>query len=297
MEAVVTSVNGLAIIGGSRAYDLLGGGELPRGQLAPTHTPFGESSPMGMVAIGGHEVVFVSRHGLSGYRIGAPSVNYRANIYALREAGAERVVAWSGPGAIHPALAPGEYVIPDDLIDETQGRPSSFYEGTGLGLLRQNPVFCPEVAEALLGAAIGSELAAHEGGTYVCTQGPRLETPAEIRKYALAGGQLVGMTLAPEVFLARELEMCYAAVCYVTNYAEGTQEAPHESEALFQGLAGDADSAKAEAAVRALPGVIERAVEALAEAERGCACGESMSRYKRQGDIGEDWREWVRPPS
>ena len=307
----------LAIIGGSRAYDLLGGEGLPEGPLAPVETPFGESSPMGRLRVGGHEVLFVSRHGLGGYRIGAPFVNYRANTYALKDAGAERIVAWSGPGCIDPAFEPGQYVIPDDLIDETRGRGASFYEGTGLGLLRQSPVFCPEVASVLLeaasgGARVGESRAlrlgipmrkrsgqpvAHGGGTYVCTQGPRLETPAEIRKYALAGGQLVGMTLAPEVFLARELEMCYAAICYVTNYAEGVREAEHEAEKLFQGLAGEEDAAKAEEAVRRLPGVIERAVRALADVPRRCACGDAMKRYKLQGDIGEDWREWVKPPS
>jgi 5'-methylthioadenosine phosphorylase len=249
---------------------------------------------LGLGSAGGVEVVVLARHGLGGYALAAPFVNYRANVWALKERNVTQVIAWSGPGSIDVGVRIGEYVLPEDVLDETHGREDTFFEGTGLGVIRQNPVFCPRVKAALRTACAEVGTPAHEGGTYVCTQGPRLETPAEIRKYRAVGGDFVGMTLCPEVFLARELEICYAAILYVTNYAEGLKPATSQPDRLFGGLMSLAEEQAQAEAVRGLPEVIGRAARRLDEVGESCTCQRSMERYRKSGRIGDDWRRWTR---
>lgn len=281
-----------AIIGGSQGFKVLHklGPSAPIGTL---NTPFGESQPVHVAEIDDLEVLVVSRHGETGYSISAPFVNYRANIWALKELGVERIIAWSGPGAIDPTLRIGEIVVPGDLIDETRGRASTFFEGLGLGFIRQNPVFCPELTRGL-----ARSIASHFGDcrtddVYVCTQGPRLETAAEIRKFASFGASLVGMTLAPEAFLAHELEMCYCPVCYVTNYAEGVLKRDYMPGELFDGMATEEEKRAADSAVEAIPHIAAEAF-LLAKSPPECSCHLAMERYRRRGDIPEDWRLWIR---
>src|SRR5262249_49994939 len=151
----------------------------------------------------------------------APSfVNYRANIYALKDLGVRAVVSWSETHAITHNCNIGQYVIVDDLIDETHCRPNTFFENQRLGVVRQWPVFCPSLRSALSATLAQERCKFLDHGVYVCVEGPRRETPAEARKYAAFGGDLIGMTLAPEVFLARELQMCYASLCYVASFVE-----------------------------------------------------------------------------
>jgi len=225
-------------------------------------------------------------------------VNYRANIYAAKALGVERIIAWTGPGAISPVYRPGDLALPDDLLDFTKTRPSTFYEGKGIGFIRQYPVFCETLRGALKDAAKlrGAERGSgrlHAGGTYACTEGPRLETAAEIRFLASGGADLVGMTLCPEAFLARELEICYAPVAYVTNYAEGVRELPYRRGDLFEGMLPPAESGAVEAAKNAIPGIALAAAAAVAGEGRDCPCAVSMERYRKKGVIGPDFREWV----
>jgi 5'-methylthioadenosine phosphorylase len=189
-------------------------------------------------------------------------------------------------------------VLPDDVLDFTRNRPSTFYEGKGIGFIRQSPVFCETMRRALRSAwgPRGSGKRLHVGGTYACTEGPRLETPAEIRFLASAGADLVGMTLCPEAFLARELEICYAPVAYVTNYAEGVRRLPYRRGTLFEGMLPPAAATSVEAAKNAIPAVALAAARALAGEERDCPCAVSMERYRRRGVIGPDFREWVARP-
>ncbi|MCL5103546.1 MAG: MTAP family purine nucleoside phosphorylase [Armatimonadetes bacterium] len=282
----------LAVIGGSQGFrtvEKLG----KAGAIDPVPTPFGPSAPIHTLEVGGNEVYFLSRHGESGYRLTAPFVNYRANIWALKELGVARIVAWSGPGAIDPGIPIGDILVPDDIIDETRGRACTFYENLGIGFIRQNPVFCPDLSASLRTAIESRQGHCRVGDVYVCTQGPRLETRAEIRKFASYGATLVGMTLVPEAFLAKELEMCYCPVCYITNYAEGVVERSYRPGELFEGLLSSDEMAKVDSAVQALP---EIAIEALLKAgtDRECKCGLSMERYRKRGDIGDDWRTWIR---
>lgn len=281
----------LAIIGGSQGFRTV----QERGKtedLGAVLTPFGESAHIHRISVAGGDILFLSRHGEKGYSITAPFVNYRANIWALKEMGVKRIIAWSGPGAIDPTIPIGDLLVPGDIIDETKNRDYTFYEGLGIGFIRQNPVFCVELSESLKRAINVRQGHCRMHDVYVCTQGPRLETPAEIRKFAAYGGTLVGMTLVPEAFLAKELEMCYCPICYVTNYAEGVKERAYKAGELFEGLLGEDERVKVEDAVAALP---EIAVEALLSVGKAptCKCSVSMERYRKRGDIGEDWHTWI----
>ena len=146
----------------------------------------------------------------------------------------------------------------------------------------------------MLGALAGVPFTVHDRAVYVATTGPRLETAAEIRKFRLLGGDLVGQTLVPEVFLARELEFCYTALTYVVNYAEGLVERPYEPGVLFEGLATPEEVAKVRAVEGAFPELVLRLLPALAATGRQCPCPRLMERYRLRGDINDDWRTWVR---
>lgn len=282
-----------AIIAGSEGFRFVSSLECSE-YLGRIATPFGESAPVRRITADKSEILVLSRHGDSGYSVSAPFVNYRANIWALKDLGVTRIIAWSGPGAIDPGIPVGDILVPSDLVDETRGRAQTFFEGLGIGFIRQNPVFCPDLAAVLRRAIEDRQGRCREGEVYVCTQGPRLETPAEIRKFSLFGGTLVGMTLAPEAFLARELEMCYCPMCYVTNYAEGVVERSYEPGVLFEGLLSEEERARVNAAVEMLPRI---ALDVLTQprAEPSCRCCLAMERYRRRGDIGEDWRTWIDP--
>ena len=294
-------LNRFAVIGGSQAYALLKRGAIGGKRLGPRNTPFGWSQPIFELRApleGAPEFYFLSRHGEDRYAVTAPFVNYRANIYALRDLGVTQVVSWSGPGAINTGYAVGEFVVIDDVIDETRSRPSTFFEGKGIGFVRQSPTFCPHLRRAVIAALEQMKCRHSTRGTYVCTEGPRLETAAEIRKFKVIGGDLVGMTLVPEVFLAKELEMCCAAICYVTNYAEGVRplgSADFQPGRLFEGLASDEEMRKVDEAVALFPEIISRiAASTVARSTRDCRCPRLMERYRQRGDISDDWREWVR---
>jgi len=291
----MTPRDALAVIGGSGAHKLLAAAAQSCARLGPVSTPFGASAPIYRVRIGEAHFLFLPRHGEGGYEVAAPWVNYRANVYALKEFGAGRIISWSGPGAVDTSLHIGQFVIPTDVLDETRGRESSFYKGTGLGFLRQAPVFCPELRQAAARALRLLRLECRDHGVYVCTEGPRLETPAEIRRYRKDGADLVGMTLCPEAFLARELEMCYAPLCYVTNYAEGVREREERPGILFGGLIGDAEREAIEESLGRFLEIVSLVARSLPD-DRHCACGLAMERYRREGRIGDDWHTWIGKP-
>jgi len=284
----------LGIIGGSGAY------EFPPyifGKLKESvtiSTPFGPVSPIDIFDLDGLSYCFISRHGVKGYSLTASFVNYRANIWAFKELGVERIIAWTGPGAINNRFHPGDYVIPSDIIDFTKNRPSTFYEGRGLGFIRQNPVFCPEIQEALRDVTRGSDIMTHEEGVYLCTEGPRLETRAEVNFFRQIGSDMVGMTLVPEVFLAKELEICYGALCYISNYGEGIRPLEYERGVLFEGTLPEEKKEAVSRALKNIPSIIIKALKEVSEKPRDCPCKDSMLRYKIRGDIDSDWRKWIK---
>lgn len=257
-------------------------------------TPFGESNPVHVFVHNGLKFAVMSRHGEAGYEVSAPFVNDRANLYALKNLGVEKILAWCAPGAINEAMAPGHLVVPHDILDEGKGGPYTFFAGRGPGFIRHNPVFCPELRQALVGALADGPFPFHPRAVYVATTGPRLETPAEIAKFRLLGGDLVGQTLVPEVFLARELELCYAALCYVVNFAEGVKERPYKAGILFEGLATEEEMARVKEVEEAFAGLVLKLLPLLAATGRSCPCPQLMERYRRRGDLGEDWRTWFR---
>jgi 5'-methylthioadenosine phosphorylase len=285
--------NTFGIIGGSEAYNLLLSDKLMGERIGQIETPFGVSETIFEIVGDKESFLFLSRHGEKGYSKTAPYVNYRANIYALKEQGVKQIVSWSGPGAINARYNIGQYVVIDDLIDETKNREYTFFENKGIGFIRQSPVFCPDLRQCIIDTM--KSLKFHYGGhgTYVCTQGPRLETPAEIRKYSSFGADLVGMTLVPEVFLAKELEMCYASICYVTNYAEGIVYSEYRPGELFEGLSTDKERKTVKDSVDKFPLIIQTLAATINKYGMNCKCQLSMERYKKEGIIGSDWHEWM----
>ncbi|MBI4596630.1 MAG: MTAP family purine nucleoside phosphorylase [Candidatus Tectomicrobia bacterium] len=283
----------LAVIARVGAHLLFQKEGLKESECSPKKTPYGLSVPIHIFEFQGISFALISRHGEKGYSISAPFVNDKANLWALKEAGVEKIISWTAPGAINESFYPGDLVIPHDILDETKFGPYTFFEGKGLGFIRQNPVFCPELRKVYREKLADSQFNCHSEGVYVATTGPRLETPSEIKKFALFGGDLVGMTLVPEVFLARELEMCYGSICYVVNFAEGVKNAPMKPGILFEGLLEDKDKPKVDAVEAAFPKIICGLIEDVYNTPRSCPCKDLMLRYKIRGDIQEDWHSWI----
>jgi len=215
-----------AIIGGS-GLAKLSALEAPRRQVM--RTPYGEpSGALTFGRLGGTEVVFLARHGY-GHTLAPHEINYRANIWALRELKVEGVVAIATVGGIRADLGPATLVLPDQIIDYTHSRKGTFFEGSEVPVTHVDftKPYTPALRERLLAAARSCGEAVVDGGVYACTQGPRLETAAEIERIARDGGDMVGMTGMPEAALAREAELAYATLAVVVNHAAGCGDSKH----------------------------------------------------------------------
>jgi 5'-methylthioadenosine phosphorylase len=216
----------LAIIGGSGLTQL---GNLEVSQRKVARTPYGEpSGPLTFGRILGCDVVFLARHGY-GHTIAPHEVNYRANVWALKDAGASQVVSVASVGSIRKEHAPGSLVIPHQIIDYTSGRRNTFFEGSGspVNHIDFTEPYSPPLRKIILKAAADAKQKVFDGGVYGATQGPRLETAAEIDRLERDGADLVGMTGMPEAALARELSLEYAAIAAVANYAAGRGDSAH----------------------------------------------------------------------
>ena len=210
----------LAIIGGSGLARLTNLDALRRQTV---RTPYGEpSAALTFGRIGGHEVVFLARHG-DDHTIPPHEINYRANIWALHALGVKNVIAIAAVGGIRSDLQPGVLVVPDQIIDYTHGRAATFFTGADLGLrhIDFTQPYCQPLRAACLSAAQQAGVTATDGGVYAATQGPRLETAAEINRLEHDGADMVGMTGMPETVLAKEMGLCYATVAVVANHAAG----------------------------------------------------------------------------
>ncbi|MCC7493247.1 MAG: MTAP family purine nucleoside phosphorylase [Fimbriimonadaceae bacterium] len=204
----------LGFIGGTGFYRLVGQGW----QSRQVTTRWGDV----MVQVGRHEgqeLVFLPRHG-AGHQTPPQGINYRANIAALQALGVTAVVASNAVGTLSPDIPPGSLCLLTDFIDATWGRAGTFFEQDVVHLDSTTP-YCPRLRASLTACAAAQRIALLPCATYVCTNGPRFETPAEIRMYRAWGADLVGMTNVPEVVLAREAELCYATVAIATNNAAG----------------------------------------------------------------------------
>ena len=189
-------------------------------------TPYGLVEPV-VGKLANREVVFMSRHGHD-HATPPHLVNYRANIWAIHELGVRKILATAAVGSLSPDFRLGELVLLDQFLDFTRSRPQTFYEGGQKGILHVDMTepYCSAVRQVILEASEHLGLLVKNGACYVCTEGPRFETPAEIRMFQRLGADLVGMTSVPEVVLARELGMCYASIGMVTNKAAGITAHP-----------------------------------------------------------------------
>ena len=216
----------LAIIGGTGLKQLA--------NLEITHrqvirTPYGE--PSGALSFGkiqNEEVIFLARHGY-GHTIAPHAVNFRANMWALHACGVKDVVSVSSVGGIHRDLTPGRIVVPDQIIDYTHGRKGTYREGNETPVVHMDftEPYCADMRQLTMQAAAKAGENYVDGGVYACTQGPRLETKAEIDRLERDGATMVGMTGMPEAALARELGLCYATIGVVSNHAAGRGSSEH----------------------------------------------------------------------
>lgn len=209
----------LAVIGGTGFYDMAGISLIGKRGVA---TEYGEAN-VSFYSSGVEEFAFLPRHG-EGHAYPPHRVNYRANIMALKSIGVERIIAVCSVGSLKGEIMPGDLVLVDQFLDFTRSRPSTFFDDRAVHVDVTEP-YCPEM-RAVMGGVPVEGLRLHKKGTYVCAEGPRFETAAEIRMYAALGGDVVGMTGVPECVLARELGMCYACVAVATNYAAGISGKP-----------------------------------------------------------------------
>jgi 5'-methylthioinosine phosphorylase len=243
----------LAIIGGSGLTKLA---NLEVGKRKLARTPYGD--PSGAITygrIGERQILFLARHGY-GHTIAPHEVNYRANLWALKEAGADSVVSVASVGGIRNDIWPGTLVLPHQIIDYTWGRTSTFFEGPGAPVnhIDFTEPYSRALRAKILAAAAACGERITDGGVYACTQGPRLETAAEVNRLERDGADIVGMTGMPEAALAREIDLEYAAIAVVANYGAGRGDSEHA-------VALDKIEAILEEAMGRVRGIIERLSE------------------------------------
>jgi 5'-methylthioadenosine phosphorylase len=204
----------IGIIGGTGVYDPHAFDIKDRVTMS---TPYGApSDPILVGTLGGTEVAFLSRHG-AGHVLPPHMVNYRANIWALKQLGVERIVSPCAVGSLKEEYKPGDLVIVDQFIDQTRGRKYTFYDGSKTVHISMADPFCEEMNSLFARESKRLEIPHHVGGTYVCIEGPRFSTRAESRMYRQFA-DVIGMTLVPECQLAREMDMCYTSLATITDY-------------------------------------------------------------------------------
>lgn len=214
-EVIMAETVKLAVIGGSGMYEMQG---LAETRTYDFDTPFGKpSAPILVGSLEGRPIAFLARHG-AGHRLTPTEVPYRANIYALKSLGVERIVSVSACGSLREDFKPGHIAVPDQLFDNTRDRVRTFFgDGLVAHISAPNP-FCEDLSGQLAACLVASGATVHRGGTFITIEGPRFSTKAESKVFQSWGMSLVGMTTAPEAFLAREAEICYAVLAHVTDY-------------------------------------------------------------------------------
>ena len=255
----------LAIIGGSGLYNMPG---LQNTQEHDISTPFGKpSAPIVVGDLEGQRVAFLARHGI-GHHLMPSEINYRANIYALKQLGTERLVSISACGSLREDFAPGHIVIPDQLFDNTKGRERTFFgEGLVVHVSVADP-FCPDLSAQVENATRKTTATVHSGGAFITIEGPRFSTKAESNTFRTWGMSLIGMTASPEAFLAREAELCYTVMAHVTDYdVWHISESPVTVEMVIQTL--NKNTLVAQEAIRFL-------ARDLTES-RTCDCGQALA--------------------
>lgn len=253
----------IGIIGGSGIYDPT---MLENVKETKVYTPYGRTSDL--VCSGsfrGRRVAFISRHGRH-HQIPPHLVPYRANIWALKELGVQRIISASAVGSLRDDYKPGEFVILDQFIDRTKWRKDTYYEGGQVCHVSTADPFCHELRETFIASAKQLGIKTHDTGTYVCIHGPRFSTRAESKLFRSWGADVIGMTLFPEVALSRELELCYTSVAMVTDYDVWSKR-PVSAEEILKTMSGNAKNFK-----RLVTYTIPRIPRI-----RHCECGSALS--------------------
>jgi len=254
----------IGIIGGSGLYSMAG---LTETREIRVKTAFGE--PSDAIVLGtleGKRVAFLARHG-RGHRILPSEINFRANICAMKQLGVERIISVSAVGSLQEDLRPGEFLVPDQFVDRTKNRVSTFFGGGLVAHVALDKPTCPQVSAALADASVHCGVKVHRRGTYVCIEGPQFSTLAEAHVHRQLRFEVIGMTNVTEAKLAREAELCYATIAMITDYDCWHPE--HESVTATQIIATlnqNAENAQKvlRAAVRDMP------------SERTCKCGAAL---------------------
>lgn len=250
----------LGVIGGSGLYDFPA---LEKKKGIKVHTPYGDpSSQIILGELSGKSVAFLARHGI-GHIYSPSEVNYRANIFALKSIGVDRIVSVSACGSLREDYSPGQIVIPDQIVDFTHKRQRSFFgEGVVVHIGASDP-FCSDLSNEVFQSVLDTGATVHKNGTYITIEGPRFSTKAESNLYREWGMSIIGMTASPEVFLAREAEICYSTMAHVTDYdVWHISEQPVTVEMVIKVL-----KANTEIAQKAIINLIQRLSE-----KRSCDC-------------------------
>nr|WP_042191127.1 S-methyl-5'-thioadenosine phosphorylase [Kibdelosporangium sp. MJ126-NF4]CEL19861.1 5'-methylthioadenosine phosphorylase [Kibdelosporangium sp. MJ126-NF4]CTQ97085.1 5'-methylthioadenosine phosphorylase (EC 2.4.2.28) [Kibdelosporangium sp. MJ126-NF4] len=251
----------IGVIGGSGFYELFDNAE-----TLAVSTPYG--TPSGAITVGevhGRRVAFVPRHG-AGHSLPPHRINYRANLWALRQLGVRQVLAPCAVGSLDPAIGPGSIVVPDQVVDRTQGRISTFYDHGAVHVSFADP-YCPVGTAAVGKAGASLEDAPRLGGTMVVIPGPRFSSRAESQWYAAAGWSVVNMTGMPEAVLARELAQCYTSIALVTDVDAGVDAGESVTQTdVFEAFARN---------VNRLRDLVFRTISHLPD-EQNCTCGQAL---------------------
>jgi len=253
----------VAIIGGTGVYDP---SMFRDAKEVRVYTPYGPTSPF--LSIGYHDdekIAFIPRHGKD-HSIPPHKINYRANIYALKQIGVERIISISSVGSLQENLQPGKFVFPDQFIDRTKSRGDTFFDGGKVVHVSSADPFCPQMRAIFGNCAQKLQISSRENGTYVCIEGPRFSSRSESKLFRNWGADIIGMTLYPECILAREAQMCYSSISMVTDYdvwAEKPVSAVEVSETLRKNI----DTVKR---------LVLSVIDSLPE-RRSCDCGNSLS--------------------
>jgi 5'-methylthioadenosine phosphorylase len=235
----------------------------------PVHTPYGApSAPVAIGSVEGRRVAFLPRHGVH-HEFPPHRVNYRANVWAMREVGVRRIVGPCACGSLRKEIAPGDMVVLDQLVDRTRGRADTFFDGGVVGHVGFADPYCPEVGHVMVEAAHAEGVTVHDGGTVIVIPGPRFSTRAESEWYRRQGWDVINMTQYPEAYLARELGICYTALALVTDYDTGVDGVPPvRMEDVFAMLSANVDQTRS---------VLFRAIPRIpAAADATCACAAAV---------------------
>jgi len=275
----------IGIIGGSGLYKIEGIKDLKEETI---ETPFGSPSDSYLTGVlDGVDVVFLPRHG-KGHRLTPSEINYRANIFGMKKLGVSRIISISAVGSMKEEYKPGDILIPNQFFDRTRGRQSSFFGNGIVGHVSFADPICSDLSDLLYKAGNQQQINMHQGGTYICIEGPMFSSRAESKIYRKWGVDVIGMTNLTEAKLAREAEICYSTVALVTDYDVWHEvEEDVSADAVMEIIAKNVEAAK---------GIIKGVISKI-PLERKCVCATSLKNVivTDPSIIPEDVKENLKP--